>query len=100
MLSVPTPFLRGQRGDKRAEKAHRQFQHPTGDHLTLWQVFNAYMDNGRDKQWCWDNYLNERSLAQAVSIRKQLTGIAKRLGLENERESTDTAQDLRCAVLE
>lgn len=83
MLSVPQIFLRPREQAKAADEAKAQFTHSDSDHLTLLQVFNEYdMVSERDrKKWCWDNFINERSMISANNVRNQLIGIMKRLDL-------------------
>ena len=88
MLSVPNVFMRPAEGRSQADAAHAQFAHVDGDHLTLLNVFHAYKSHqqpqppqpqsqssaaaGGAAKFCWDNYLNERALKQADSVRAQL----------------------------
>ena len=46
----------------------------TGDHLTLLNVYHAYKQNGDSSDWCYDHFLNHRSLKSADSVRGQLVG--------------------------
>ena len=43
-----------------------------GDHLTLLNVYLAYKQNGESTEWCYDHFLNHRSLKAADSVRTQL----------------------------
>lgn len=83
MLSVQNPFLNppgDQRG--RAMRSREQFYHPTGDHLALLNVFNAYYEeNHQDGKWCSDNFINPRVMKQAVNVYRQLHRILQRLGV-------------------
>jgi pre-mRNA-splicing factor ATP-dependent RNA helicase DHX15/PRP43 len=80
-LSVPQLFLRPRETAKVADEAKAQFAHSESDHLTLLNTFNAYdMIATKDrKQWCWENFIRERSIISASNVRKQLLGIMKRL---------------------
>lgn len=82
MLSVPNVFLRPANQRKEADMAKAQFTHPDGDHLTLLNVYHAYKANGGDKNWCWNNYLNARSLVQADNVRTQLKRNMEKFDLE------------------
>ena len=72
-----------------ANDARAQFVHPDGDHLTLLNVYEAYREvqnqNGSNGKaiadWCWNNFLDHRSLKSADSVRKQLVRIMQRLRL-------------------
>lgn len=80
MLSVPQVFVRPHNQKAEADDAKMQFAHPSGDHLTLLTVFEAFEEAKRSSKWCWDNYLNHRSLNTAVSVRNQLHSIMVRQG--------------------
>ena len=43
-----------------------------GDHLTLLNVYHAYKQNQESMDWCYDHFLNSRSLKAADSVRSQL----------------------------
>ena len=40
-----------------------RFAHIDGDHLTLLNVFHAFKQNMEDPQWCYDNFVNYRSVS-------------------------------------
>jgi pre-mRNA-splicing factor ATP-dependent RNA helicase DHX15/PRP43 len=81
MLSVPDPFIRPKNDGKAADEAKNNFAHIDGDHLTLLNVFHAYKLNNEDKDWCYNNYLNQRSLQAASNVREQLIRNMKRLDM-------------------
>lgn len=70
-------------GEKRIlESARRKFAVEEGDHLTLLNVYQAFVTKGRkDSQWCRGNFLNYKSMTQAVSIRAQLKRYIERFGV-------------------
>eukprot|EP01062_Namystynia_karyoxenos_P077738 TRINITY_DN7884_c0_g1_i1.p1 TRINITY_DN7884_c0_g1~~TRINITY_DN7884_c0_g1_i1.p1 ORF type:complete len:771 (+),score=249.75 TRINITY_DN7884_c0_g1_i1:77-2314(+) len=77
MLSVPQVFIRPPRdGQRAAKEAKMQFNHQDGDHLTMVNAFHAALD--KDKQWCWDNYINHRAMVSAQNVRKQLVRLCQR----------------------
>lgn len=53
-----------------------------GDHLTLLNAYHAWKANGEDSQWSYDNFLNQRSLKAADSVRTQLARICQRLNVK------------------
>ena len=73
-------------GEKESmESSRRKFAVEEGDHLTLLNVYQAYVTKGRkDAKWCRDNHLNHKSMVRAVSIRTQLKRYLERLGIETE----------------
>lgn len=86
MLSVPLTFLRPKEKSKQADAAKARFAHLDGDHLTLLNVFHAYIQHGAgnpdlERQFCFENFLNPRSLAAAKNVRTQLQRTMERLSI-------------------
>nr|VWO96108.1 CifA [Ganoderma boninense] len=82
MLSVPNVWLRPPNQRKEADAAKALLTIPDGDHLTLMNVYNSYMNNKHDKNWCWNNYLSARALQQADNVRMQLQRTMERYEIE------------------
>ena len=78
-------------GEKKAtDTARRKFAAEEGDHLTLLNVYQAFVTKGKkDSKWCRDNYLNYKSMTRAVSVRAQLKRYLERFGI-NVDESLAT----------
>lgn len=87
MLSVPQCFVRPSEVKKQADEAKMRFAHIDGDHLTLLNVYHAFKQNNDDPQWCYDNFINFRSLKSADNVRQQLARIMDRFNLR--RSSTE-----------
>ena len=76
-----------------AVSAKMRFAHADGDHLTMLNVFHAYKQiesqnpssPSKLSQWCFDNFLSERSLRQAENVRSQLQRISQKIGLSDEK---------------
>ncbi|PSS20318.1 hypothetical protein M430DRAFT_58167 [Amorphotheca resinae ATCC 22711] len=70
---------------KRMESARRKFAVEEGDHLTLLNVYQAFVTKGRkEAKFCHDHYLNFKALSRAVSIRAQLKRYLERFGMNVE----------------
>ena len=82
MLNTPNPFMRPREAAKAADEAKARFQHTDGDHLTLLNVYHAYKNNQESSAWCYDNFLNHRSMKSADSVRAQLLRVMTRQQLE------------------
>ncbi|KAI0808125.1 pre-mRNA-splicing factor ATP-dependent RNA helicase PRP43 [Fomes fomentarius] len=82
MLSVPNVWLRPPSQRKEADQAKALLTIPDGDHLTLMNVYNAYVNNKHDRNWCWNNYLSQRALQQAENVRLQLQRTMERYEVE------------------
>ncbi|RKP11677.1 hypothetical protein BJ684DRAFT_17750 [Piptocephalis cylindrospora] len=92
LLSVPQIFLRPNEARRAADAAKAQFVHESGDHLTLLNVYHAYRSNSNDGNWCWDNFLNARSLKSADNVRDQLLRIMERLDVDRVSTPFDSPQ--------
>ncbi|KAK8850372.1 hypothetical protein IAR55_004290 [Kwoniella newhampshirensis] len=72
--------------------ARAKFIHRDGDHLTAMNVFRAYIalkESHRSKQttqgvlgWCKDNFVNGKTLSQALKVREQLRELCEKTGKE------------------
>ncbi|KAJ7905394.1 P-loop containing nucleoside triphosphate hydrolase protein [Mycena olivaceomarginata] len=82
MLSVPNVWLRPNNQRKEADAAKALLTVPDGDHLTMLNVYNEYVNNQNDKNWAWTHYLSARALAQADNVRKQLERTMERFEVE------------------
>ncbi|KAH6850950.1 P-loop containing nucleoside triphosphate hydrolase protein [Chaetomium sp. MPI-CAGE-AT-0009] len=68
---------------KKTESAKRKFAAEEGDHLTLLNVYQAFVTKGRkESRFCHENLLNFKLMARAVSIRAQLKRYLERFGLK------------------
>jgi pre-mRNA-splicing factor ATP-dependent RNA helicase DHX15/PRP43 len=92
MLSVPQIFVRPPEAKKAADEAKMSFAHIDGDHLTMLNVYHAFKQNHEDPNWCYENFVNYRSLKSADNVRSQLSRIMDRFNLK--RTSTEfTSRD-------
>ncbi|KAI0631613.1 pre-mRNA-splicing factor ATP-dependent RNA helicase PRP43 [Trametes polyzona] len=82
MLSVPNVWLRPPNQRKEADAAKALLTVPDGDHLTLMNVYNHYVNNKHDRNWCWNNYLSGRALQQAENVRTQLQRTMERYEID------------------
>jgi len=80
-ISVPQLFLRPKESAKMADEAKAQFIYKESDHITLLNAYNEYVNQSNKKQWCWDNFINDRSIASAGNVRRQLQNIMTKLKL-------------------
>ncbi|CAG5086489.1 Oidioi.mRNA.OKI2018_I69.PAR.g11228.t1.cds [Oikopleura dioica] len=92
MLTVPQVFVRPAEARRAADESKIQFAHLDGDHLTLLNVYHAFKQHGDSPQWCYENFINFRSVQSADGIRQQLSRIMDRFSLP--RRSCDfTSKD-------
>ncbi|KAL6463563.1 hypothetical protein MHYP_G00279540 [Metynnis hypsauchen] len=82
MLTAPPCFVTPPPNKEEAAATHRRpFLHSEGDHLTLINVYNAYLQHNEDEAWCSTNFLNASALRLAVVIRAELLEVMQRIEL-------------------
>ena len=81
MLQVQNVFYRPREKQNLADQKKAKFNHADGDHLTLLNVYDAWQKNERSPAWCFDNFVQSRSLLRALDTKKQLLQITDRLSL-------------------
>lgn len=96
MTSVSMPFIIPDEGRSAAgaqgELERRKFTAEEGDHLTLLNLYNAFIDPRFGKQsakWCARHRLNFRILSRAIHIRSQLERYMQRFGVQRGGESCE-----------
>ncbi|KAI6125065.1 P-loop containing nucleoside triphosphate hydrolase protein [Pisolithus croceorrhizus] len=75
MLSVQTVFYRPKEKQAQADSKKAKFHQPEGDHLTLLTVYNGWKAANYSNPWCYENFIQARSMRRAQDIRKQLHDI-------------------------
>lgn len=96
-----TNTCREQEAAKRADEAKAQFAHVDGDHLTLLNVYHAYKQNGEGKDWCYENFVNSRSMASAENVRQQLERMLRKMDVplvSTDFKSPDYYTNIRKAL--
>ncbi|KAI4460488.1 atp-dependent rna helicase [Holotrichia oblita] len=78
MLSVQNVFYRPKDKQALADQKKAKFNQPEGDHLTLLAVYNSWKNNKFSNAWCYENFVQIRTLKRAQDVRKQLLGIMDR----------------------
>eukprot|EP00168_Porphyra_purpurea_P015572 TRINITY_DN4816_c0_g1_i3.p1 TRINITY_DN4816_c0_g1~~TRINITY_DN4816_c0_g1_i3.p1 ORF type:complete len:306 (+),score=118.55 TRINITY_DN4816_c0_g1_i3:835-1752(+) len=68
-----------------ADAARAAFSRPAagrvggGDHLALLACYNQWRDSGHATQWCFENFVQVRSLRRARDVREQLDALLDRV---------------------
>merc|ERR1719429_885572 len=60
------------------DTARKNFFHPGGDHISLLNVYNQWAQTDYSTQWCFENFIQHRSMKRARAIRDQLQGLLER----------------------
>ncbi|XP_011192379.2 ATP-dependent RNA helicase DHX8 [Zeugodacus cucurbitae] len=82
MLSVQNVFYRPKDKQALADQKKAKFNQPEGDHLTLLAVYNSWKNNKFSNAWCYENFVQIRTLKRSQDVRKQLLGIMDRHKLD------------------
>jgi HrpA-like RNA helicase len=80
MLSVETIFYTPY--DKRAQvdKVKLKYSSVFGDHVGLLRLYQEYSGlSGDTTKWCWNNFVNSKSMVKVNNVRRQLRDLMKRL---------------------
>ncbi|RIA90734.1 P-loop containing nucleoside triphosphate hydrolase protein [Glomus cerebriforme] len=85
MLSVQSSvFYRPKDKKFHADKARQNFTKPGGDHLTLLNVWEQWVDTNYSLNWCHENFIVYRSMTRARDVRDQLVGLCERTEVKLE----------------
>ncbi|KAG8825302.1 DEAH-box ATP-dependent RNA helicase prp22 [Serendipita sp. 401] len=71
-------FYRPKDKQAQADSKKAKFHQPEGDHLTLLAVYNGWKASKFSNPWCYENYIQARSMRRVQDVRKQLLGIMDR----------------------
>ena len=58
--------------------------------MTLLNLYNQWEETGFNMQWCYENFVQYRSLKRARDVREQLVQLMERTEVEMESNSEDT----------
>ncbi|KAM0823885.1 hypothetical protein ACQ4PT_070566 [Festuca glaucescens] len=111
MLSVESIFFTPREKLEEARAARKSFESSEGDLITLVNVFRAAAEcleksknaNAKEKtmekalnRWCWENFINYRSVRHARDVHSQIQGHVQQMGLKLSSCGDDMVQFRRC----
>jgi len=76
--AVQTVFHRPKDKQQQADQKKAKFHDPAGDHLTLLNVYQGWKRAGSTDPWCFENFIQPKSMRRAEDVRKQLVQILER----------------------
>ncbi|KAL3781170.1 hypothetical protein HJC23_008072 [Cyclotella cryptica] len=82
LLSVENPFYRPRDKQGQADMKKAKFHQAEGDHLTLLAVYKGWEASRFSNPWCFENFIQARSMRRAQDVRKQLVTIMDRYKLD------------------
>ncbi|KAL2127224.1 hypothetical protein VTI74DRAFT_11072 [Chaetomium olivicolor] len=78
MLNLLQIFYRPKEKQNQADQKKAKFHDPSGDHLTLLNVYTSWKNNGYANAWCFENFIQARSMRRAKDVRDQIVKIMER----------------------
>ncbi|CRK24313.1 hypothetical protein BN1723_013256 [Verticillium longisporum] len=78
MLNLPNVFYRPKEKQTQADQKKAKFHDPAGDHLTLLNVYNSWKQSSYSSPWCFENFIQARSMKRAKDVHDQLVKIMDR----------------------
>ncbi|KAI3644305.1 hypothetical protein MP228_010469 [Amoeboaphelidium protococcarum] len=83
LLSVQNSlFLRPKGKLDVADSAHRKLYSPSGDHVTLLNVWQSWAGANYSTQWCYQHFIQYKALKMARDVRSQLMKLIKKIKIE------------------
>ncbi|KAH0660125.1 hypothetical protein KY289_028873 [Solanum tuberosum] len=82
MIQTGNVFYRPREKQAQADQKKAKFFQPEGDHLTLLAVYEAWKAKNFSGPWCFENFVQSRSLRRAQDVRKQLLSIMDKYKLD------------------
>lgn len=94
MLSVGnTIFFRPKEKALHADNAKLNFSKAGGDHLALLNVFNQWKEVNYSENWCYDNFIQVRSMRRARDVKEQLAKICERVDIDFKDPTLSVYED-------
>ncbi|KAJ1753853.1 hypothetical protein LPJ79_000140 [Coemansia sp. RSA 1821] len=94
MLSVSSAvFYRPKEKKVQADRAHASFVRPGGDQIMLLTIWEQWVETGYSMQWCYENFIQYRSMCRARDLRDQIIGLMERVEIIPEANSNPSDTD-------
>jgi ATP-dependent RNA helicase DHX8/PRP22 len=71
-------FHRPRDKQQQADQKKQKFNDPSGDHITLLNVYNGWKQGGFSVPWCHENFVMPRNMQRVKDVRNQLLQIMAR----------------------
>ena len=98
MLQIENCFVIPPNKKNRVARAKLCFSVYEGDHLTLINIYRAYLANNRNGSWCHVNFLNYKALCKVERIYNQLMSLLKRYDIPIVSCGNDDVAIRKCII--
>ncbi|XP_047627052.1 probable ATP-dependent RNA helicase DHX35 isoform X1 [Phacochoerus africanus] len=98
MMQIQNVFVVPSNQKSQAIRVHRKFAVEEGDHLTMLNVYEAFIKHNKNSQWCQEHFLNYKGLVRAATVREQLKKLLVKFQVPKKSSEGDPDPVLRCIV--
>uniref|UniRef100_A0A8C3SIU4 Probable ATP-dependent RNA helicase DHX35 n=1 Tax=Chelydra serpentina TaxID=8475 RepID=A0A8C3SIU4_CHESE len=98
MMQIQNIFMFPPNQKAQAIRKHRKFAVEEGDHLTMLNVYEAFIKHSKSSQWCQEHFLNYKGLVRATTVREQLKKLLVKFKVPKKSSEGDPDPVLRCIV--
>ncbi|XP_058541581.1 probable ATP-dependent RNA helicase DHX35 isoform X4 [Neofelis nebulosa] len=98
MMQIQNIFVVPSNQKSQAMRVHRKFAVEEGDHLTMLNVYEAFIKHNKNSQWCQEHFLNYKGLVRAATVREQLKKLLVKFQVPKKSSEGDPDPVLRCLV--
>nr|XP_008515627.1 PREDICTED: probable ATP-dependent RNA helicase DHX35 isoform X3 [Equus przewalskii] len=98
MMQIQNIFVVPSNQKSQAIRVHRKFAVEEGDHLTMLNVYEAFIKHNKNSQWCQEHFLNYKGLVRAATVREQLKKLLVKFQVPKTSSEGDPDPVLRCIV--
>ncbi|OQR76767.1 putative ATP-dependent RNA helicase DHX35-like [Tropilaelaps mercedesae] len=97
MMQLENIFAVPKQKTRDIKKAQYQFFVEEGDLLSLLNIYTSFVEKQKSKQWCYDMFVNYKSLCKVAEIRNRLKEILIKISGDETLSSSHDPDDLcRC----
>ena len=96
MMQINNVFVTPSNQKNASHKARRLFAVAEGDHVTMINVYRAFLENNKSSQWCHQHFLNYKGLMRATEIRNQLLRLLNNFRFKVKSCAEDVERVQRC----
>ncbi|ELK04189.1 Putative ATP-dependent RNA helicase DHX35 [Pteropus alecto] len=98
MMQIQNIFVFPSNQKSQAIRAHRKFAVEEGDHLTMLNVYEAFIKHNKNSRWCQEHFLNYKGLVRAATVREQLKKLLVKFQVPKKSSEGDPDPVLRCII--
>ncbi|XP_027801121.2 probable ATP-dependent RNA helicase DHX35 isoform X1 [Marmota flaviventris] len=98
MMQIQNVFVIPSNQKSQAMRVHRKFAVEEGDHLTMLNVYEAFIKHNKNSQWCQEHFLNYKGLVRAATVREQLKKLLVKFQVPKKSSEGDPDPVLKCIV--